>query len=150
MSPKKPSAPAKAGSRKTASKVAAKSSDGGPADAPRGERGDPATIRAAQAEGLARALPFNAGKAREHGRENALAPPQGYVGWQALFASQAMKLATFVFVLGMLLHAWIGLRDVLADYVPHVGLRSLLRKLVTLALLALAAWTWLILWSVAA
>ena len=27
----------------------------------------------------------------------ALAPPQGYAGWQALFASQAMKLATFVF-----------------------------------------------------
>lgn len=79
-----------------------------------------------------------------------LAPPQGYVGWQALFASQTIKLATFVFVLGMLLHAWIGLRDVLADYVPHIGLRSLLRKLVTLALLALAAWTWLILWSVAA
>jgi catalase len=77
MSPKKPSAPAKPGPRKSASKTAAKNTDSGPAQAPRGDRGDPATIKAAQAEGLARALPFNPGKGREHGRENALAPPEG-------------------------------------------------------------------------
>ena len=62
MSPKKPSAPAKSAPRKTASKAAAKNTDSAPANAPRRDAGDPATLKAAQAEGLARAMPFNSGK----------------------------------------------------------------------------------------
>ena len=78
MSPKKPSnPPAKAAGKKSASKAAPKNTDSGPSKAPRGDEADPASIKAAQAEGLARAMPFNANKPLEIGSDNAIDPPMG-------------------------------------------------------------------------
>jgi succinate dehydrogenase membrane anchor subunit len=76
------------------------------------------------------------------------APPRHYVAWKSLFAAQPMKLATFVFLISLFFHAWIGLRDILMDYVKPAAWRLSLQVLVILALVAYAGWSLQILWSV--
>ena len=70
-----------------------------------------------------------------------------YASWKALFANGAWKLATFVFMLALLWHAWIGVRDIWMDYVKPVGVRLLLEVLTVLALAAYAGWTVQMLWG---
>jgi len=70
-----------------------------------------------------------------------------YALWTALFASAAWKLATFLFMLALTWHAWIGVRDVWMDYVKPVGIRLTLEVLTLLALVAYVGWTIAILWG---
>ena len=70
-----------------------------------------------------------------------------YALWKTLFANGAWKLATFVFMLALLWHAWIGVRDIWMDYVKPVGLRLVLEVLTVLALVAYVGWTVQILWG---
>ncbi len=76
------------------------------------------------------------------------APPAHYGAWQALFAHQAMKIASFLFLVSVFLHAWVGMRDILMDYAKPTGLRLALEVAVALTLLAYAGWALQILWSV--
>jgi succinate dehydrogenase membrane anchor subunit len=76
------------------------------------------------------------------------ARPRDYVAWKNLFAGQAMKLASFLFLACLFLHAWIGMRDILMDYVKPVFARLALEVLVILLLVAWAGWAFQILWSV--
>jgi len=71
-----------------------------------------------------------------------------YPLWTALFASGAWKLATFVFMLALAWHAWIGVRDIWMDYVKPVGVRLALEVLTVLVLVAYVGWTIQILWGV--
>jgi succinate dehydrogenase hydrophobic membrane anchor protein len=50
-----------------------------------------------------------------------------YDGWASIFAMQWMKLATFVALLSLFYHAWVGIRDIWMDYVKPVGLRLFLQ-----------------------
>ncbi|MFD0930930.1 succinate dehydrogenase, hydrophobic membrane anchor protein [Methylophilus glucosoxydans] len=59
--------------------------------------------------------------------------PASYHDWVALFAPWWWRLLTLWFFICMLLHAWLGVRDVLRDYVPHLGVRSVLQRLVDIA-----------------
>jgi len=59
--------------------------------------------------------------------------PQSFTEWQALFAPWWWRLLTLWFFACMLLHAWLGVRDVLRDYVPHLGIRGVLQWLVNIA-----------------
>jgi len=74
--------------------------------------------------------------------------PTDYAAWRAVFASQAMKLATFVFFVSLFVHAWVGMRDVLMDYAKPMSLRLALEVLVVVVLLAWAGWALQILWGV--
>ena len=67
--------------------------------------------------------------------------------WRALFASGAFRLVTFVFMLALLWHAWIGVRDIWMDYVKPVAVRVALEVLTLLVLAAYAAWAIQILWG---
>jgi len=60
--------------------------------------------------------------------------------WRDLFAQPLMSVATLLYVLAMLLHAWIGVRDVLIDYVRPLALRISLLALVGLGLVACGLW----------
>ncbi len=71
-----------------------------------------------------------------------------YEGWAGLFAKQWFKLFSLVTFLGLFYHAWVGIRDIWMDYVKSAGLRLLLQLLTIFFLLACAAWTVQILWSV--
>ncbi|HEX8788467.1 MAG TPA: succinate dehydrogenase, hydrophobic membrane anchor protein [Telluria sp.] len=71
-----------------------------------------------------------------------------YEGWAGLFARQWFKLFTMVTLFGLFYHVWVGIRDIWMDYVKPVGIRLTLQIATVLWLLACAAWTVQILWSV--
>ena len=75
-------------------------------------------------------------------------PPDDYLAWKALFAPQWFRVATLVFLLGVLYHAWVGMRDILMDYIKPVGVRLGLEMLVALALVVYGCWSVTILWGV--
>ena len=71
-----------------------------------------------------------------------------YTLWRTLFANSLFKLITFVFMLALLWHAWIGARDIWMDYIKPTGLRLTLEALTVLALVGYAGWTIQIRWGV--
>jgi succinate dehydrogenase / fumarate reductase membrane anchor subunit len=76
-----------------------------------------------------------------------VAPPEGYAGWKAVFANQWMRIAAFLFLVTLFWHAWIGVRNILMDYVHATGVRLTLQILVILSLLFYTVWSAEILWS---
>jgi len=72
--------------------------------------------------------------------------PTEYAAWKAIFTNGGMRIATLVFFLSMFLHIWVGVRDILMDYVKLTGLRLALQVLVILVLTGYFAWTVEILW----
>ncbi len=76
----------------------------------------------------------------------AVARPDGYDAWKALFAPGWMRVATLLFFLSVCYHAWVGMRDILMDYIKPAGLRLFLYTAVILALSGYAAWAVQIMW----
>lgn len=74
--------------------------------------------------------------------------PATYEDWQALFAPQWMRLASFVFFVSLFWHAWIGMRDIFMDYVKSTAVRLGLQIVTILLLVAYMAWAVQILWSI--
>lgn len=74
--------------------------------------------------------------------------PMDYHGWKALFAPQWFRVMTFMFLLAVFWHAWIGMRDILMDYIKPTGIRLALQVAVVLALIAYSVWSMTILWSI--
>jgi succinate dehydrogenase / fumarate reductase membrane anchor subunit len=74
-------------------------------------------------------------------------PPVHYEIWRTMFATMWMRFATILFLFSLYLHAWLGMRDILKDYVQPPKIRSALQWLVILLLLAYAVWTIDILWN---
>jgi succinate dehydrogenase / fumarate reductase membrane anchor subunit len=73
--------------------------------------------------------------------------PLDYPTWQSLWQAPIMRYATILFVVSVLIHAWIGVRNILMDYVKHTGVRLVLFVLVILALVAYGFWAVQILWG---
>jgi succinate dehydrogenase / fumarate reductase membrane anchor subunit len=59
-----------------------------------------------------------------------------------------MRVATVLFALSLLLHAWVGMRNIFMDYIKPTGLRLALYAAVILALLWYGVWIVQILWGV--
>lgn len=74
--------------------------------------------------------------------------PMNYSTWKWLFGWEAMKIFTLLFFVSLLLHAWVGVRDIFMDYIKPLWLRLSLQVLTILALLIYGVWTVSILWSV--
>lgn len=71
--------------------------------------------------------------------------PQDFEGWVAVFAPWWWRLLTLWFFICMLLHAWLGVRDVLRDYVPHLATRNIMQWLVDMVVAGnLAAVLWIL------
>ena len=51
----------------------------------------------------------------------------GYDRWAAIFSQQWMKVLSFVTILALAYHAWVGVRDIWMDYVKPVGVRLALQ-----------------------
>ena len=73
-----------------------------------------------------------------------------FASWQALFIPPVANIATLIFFFSILYHAWVGIRDILIDYVKWSPLRFVLWTLVTALLIALGVWVTMILYSVVA
>ena len=70
-----------------------------------------------------------------------------YPLWKLLFGNGAFKLASFLFMVALLYHAWIGARDVFMDYIKPVGVRLALEALSVVLLVGYLGWTIQILWG---
>lgn len=73
--------------------------------------------------------------------------PLQFADWSGLFQNLWVRLASLLFLLSLYLHAWVGVRDILMDYVPPTALRLTLEVLTILALVAYTAWSVQILWG---
>ncbi len=71
-----------------------------------------------------------------------------YDGWAGLFAHQWFKVATFVTIIALIYHVWVGVRDTLMDYVKPVGLKLTLNVATLVWLIGCAGWAAQILWRV--
>jgi succinate dehydrogenase / fumarate reductase membrane anchor subunit len=75
-------------------------------------------------------------------------PPLDFATWRMIFTPQWMKYATLLFLFSLYLHAWIGVRDIVMDYIKHAGVRLGLYTVFVAALLVYAAWSVRILWGI--
>ena len=72
--------------------------------------------------------------------------PFSYNTWKSLFSQGWMRFATLLFVLSMLYHAWVGVRDICMDYVKNTGLRLLLEVATVLWLVGCGGWAVQVIW----
>ncbi|MBS3935213.1 MAG: succinate dehydrogenase, hydrophobic membrane anchor protein [Sulfuritalea sp.] len=66
--------------------------------------------------------------------------------WQAFLSGGPMRFATFIFVVSLCWHAWVGVRDIWMDYVQPAGIRLALHTLTLVALVGYAGWAAQIIW----
>ena len=72
--------------------------------------------------------------------------PWTFETWQILLADYRIQFAILIFFWGLLLHAWIGLRDVVLDYLHTLWLKLCVLTLIALFLLTHAIWILKVLW----
>lgn len=70
----------------------------------------------------------------------------GYDKWAGIFSAQWMKVLTFVVIVSLLYHAWVGMRDVWMDYIKPVWLRLSLQIFTIVWLVGCAGWAIQVLW----
>ncbi|MBL8522710.1 MAG: succinate dehydrogenase, hydrophobic membrane anchor protein [Betaproteobacteria bacterium] len=70
-----------------------------------------------------------------------------YADWKALFSSQLFRVLAVLFLFSVFYHAWIGIRDVLMDYIKPTGIRLTAQVAVLLFLVSCAIWSVAILWG---
>ena len=73
-----------------------------------------------------------------------------YDAWKATFASELFRLASFVFMLSLLWHAWVGVRNISMDYLKPVAVRLTFQVVVVVLLIGYVGWTVQLLWGGAA
>lgn len=66
--------------------------------------------------------------------------PVSYDAWHGLAQSWPFKVATFVVLLSLIAHAWVGLWTVMTDYLSDSILRLMVMIIVVLVLLGLLGW----------
>ncbi len=63
-----------------------------------------------------------------------------YNEWRNLLAEPVIALLWALFFVAMLLHAWVGVRDILIDYVHHLTLRLSLLLIIAGLLIMMLFW----------
>ena len=74
-------------------------------------------------------------------------PAIDYNAWTLLFSSNVVRTFTLLFLLCIFYHAWIGVRDIVMDYVKPAAVRLFLYVLVIITLMLYAIWSVQILWG---
>ena len=72
--------------------------------------------------------------------------PHSYQAWHSWMMSSSVRITTAVFFAALLAHAWVGVRDVILDYVHAIAFRVGLLVLLGFGLTALGIWVVRILW----
>ena len=73
-------------------------------------------------------------------------PPRSYAAWHGWIMSSSVSMATAVFFAALLAHAWVGVRDVIMDYIHPVAFRVWAFALLGIGLTAMGVWVIRILW----
>ena len=74
-------------------------------------------------------------------------PLLDYNAWTLLFSNNIVRTFSLLFFISVFYHAWIGMRDIVMDYVKPAFIRLLIHVLVIVALLLYVIWTVQILWG---
>ena len=75
-----------------------------------------------------------------------IGPKLGYDRWASIFSAQWMKVLTFVVIVSLAWHAWVGVRDIWMDYIKPVWLRLTLQVLSIVWLVGCAGWAVQVMW----
>lgn len=76
--------------------------------------------------------------------------PENYQQWRAWVSEVPVNSMLVLFVIALLLHVWVGMRDVIMDYIHPLVLRILALTLLIGGLFVLGIWMFGILYSVVA
>ena len=74
--------------------------------------------------------------------------PAGFTDWYDFVSPNWFRLLTLIFFMCLFMHAWLGVADVLQDYVFNKTLRGYMQIAVDIALVAYLFWLMFILWNV--
>jgi len=69
-----------------------------------------------------------------------ISPPREHADWLAWVSSPLNGVGLLLFIAALLQHAWVGIRDVLIDYVQIFSLRLILLSLFGFGLTACGLW----------
>ena len=72
--------------------------------------------------------------------------PIRYGAWKELFSQGWMRVATLLFGVSLAWHMWVGVRDIIMDYVKPDGVRLALQVMTLLTIAAYLGWIVQILW----
>jgi len=72
--------------------------------------------------------------------------PENYGAWRELFSHGWMRVATLLFAVSLAWHAWVGVRDIVMDYIKPAGVRLGLQVVTILVLAGYVGWTVQVLW----
>ena len=74
-------------------------------------------------------------------------PRIDYDVWTALFSSLTVRAFTLLFLMCLFYHTWIGIRNIVMDYVKSASVRLVIYVLVILVSLLYTIWSVQILWG---
>lgn len=70
----------------------------------------------------------------------AIESPMRYSVWRHWIGGPVMNAMLGLFALSLFVHAWIGVKDIILDYVKPVSLRILLLSIIACTLISMAIW----------
>ena len=73
--------------------------------------------------------------------------PSGYDSWRTLFSHTWVQVLTQITILALLMHAWVGVRDIWMDYVKPVGVRLALHVFTLVWLLSCFVYSIKVVWG---
>jgi succinate dehydrogenase / fumarate reductase membrane anchor subunit len=68
--------------------------------------------------------------------------------WSGFFSSAFTKVFTLLALFSILIHAWIGMWQVLTDYVKPVAIRLMLQLVIVVALVVYVIYGFVVVWGV--
>jgi succinate dehydrogenase / fumarate reductase membrane anchor subunit len=74
--------------------------------------------------------------------------PSDYAEWMAIMSPWWWRLFSLLFLTSLVMHAWLGVRDVFKDYIFNLKLRALLQIVVDVLLIIYLGWSGVILWGI--
>ena len=70
--------------------------------------------------------------------------PINYDSWVTLISHPVILIATVLFYISLFIHAWVGIRDILFDYIKPIGLRFTLLTSLAFFLIVMTLWLFII------
>jgi succinate dehydrogenase / fumarate reductase, membrane anchor subunit len=68
-------------------------------------------------------------------------PPASYAEWKELVANPAFNISLLFCAFFLLLHAWVGVRDIIIDYIHPLMIRVVALTIMALVLIGSGLWT---------
>ncbi|MEQ1603014.1 MAG: succinate dehydrogenase, hydrophobic membrane anchor protein [Methylophilaceae bacterium] len=75
-------------------------------------------------------------------------PLPGAAAWKLWCSPWYFKSLSLLFLLALIYHAWLGMKEILMDYVPQLRIRNALQLVFAWVLAVYAVWAFIILWRI--